>query len=181
MNTLIFYCRCFFDAVKGEVAYVAMSTIPSILILVMNTILYLLTWYKLRMDAKRLEASLGKSATALQTSNIAARNMSLFVVAFFVQWWSVVLWGIWDLATTEEVPVSITILVVTFANTGGVLNGIVFIIIRRRKLKERYSTSSRKGTTASKKSERRQQSNVSQEGQGEDKDISDPVTVDTHM
>ena len=56
--------------------------------------------------------------------------MSLFVTAFFVQWWALTVYGAWQLAS--EVPQILFQAVTTFSNLGGVLNGIVFIIIKKR-------------------------------------------------
>ena len=62
--------------------------------------------------------------------------MSLFVTAFFIQWWSVVLVGIWNLVSSTEEPFFLTVLWTTFPNIGGILNGILFIVIRKRLFKE---------------------------------------------
>ena len=58
--------------------------------------------------------------------------MSLFVIAFIVQWWSLAFYGLWHLIN-KNIPQSVFQLLTTFANTGGFLNLIVYIIIRRRK------------------------------------------------
>lgn len=57
--------------------------------------------------------------------------MSLFVTAYLIQWWALGLYGMWQLVA--EVPQLLFNFVTTFSNIGGILNGIVFIIIMRRK------------------------------------------------
>ena len=123
---------CYFDGVKGEIANVFFTTVPLLLVLTINIVLYILTWIRLRTEAKRLKYVLGKDAKTVRASHGAARTMSLFVVAFFVQWWAMAVYGIWQLAT-DDVPQLLFQFVTTYSNIGGILNGIVYIIIRRRK------------------------------------------------
>ena len=125
-------CRCFFDGVKGEVAYVTLATVPLLLVLAANVVLYSLTWYRLSRQAKRLKCALGKDSASMRASHQATRNMTLFVLVYFIQWWAAALYGIWQLASST-IPFAITLLAITFTNIGGLLNGIVFIVIRRRK------------------------------------------------
>jgi hypothetical protein len=58
----------------------------------------------------------------VQLSHRAAKTMSLFVVAFFVQWLPMSLYGIWQLI--DDVPQLLFSFVTTFSNVGGILNGI---------------------------------------------------------
>ena len=120
-----------FDGVKGEIANIFFTTVPLLLIFISNVILYALTWVRLRSEAQRLKYVLGKDAKTVRASHSAARNMSLFVVAFFVQWWAIAVYGTWQLLS-DVVPQLIFQFVTTYSNVGGTLNGIVFIIIRRR-------------------------------------------------
>lgn len=69
-------------------------------------------------------------STAMSASHRAARVMSLFVAAFFIQWWSMVVYGIWDLAA-GTVPQPVVHCVTTFTNIGGILNLGVFLLVRR--------------------------------------------------
>jgi hypothetical protein len=100
-------------------------------VLTMNIILYLLSWYRMHQETRQLKYSLGKSSQALRLSHRAAKTMSLFIVAFFVQWFPMSLYGIWQLI--DDVPQLLFNFVTTFSNSGGILNGIVFIIILKRK------------------------------------------------
>ena len=117
---------------KGEIANVFFTTVPLLLVLTINIVLYILTWIRIHKEAKRLKYVLGKDAKTVRASHGAARTMSLFVVAFFVQWWAMAVYGIWQLAT-KNVPQLLFQFVTTYSNIGGILNGIVYIIIRRRK------------------------------------------------
>lgn len=44
------------------------------------------------------------------------------------------LYGVWQLVDENLVPQALFQFVTTFSNVGGVLNGIVYIVIRKRKL-----------------------------------------------
>ncbi|XP_052058579.1 uncharacterized protein LOC127698892 [Mytilus californianus] len=122
---------CYFDGVKGKWTGVFFTTVPLLLVLVINTILYILSWLRIYKEAKEIKDSLGKSSRVLRASHKAAKTMSLFVTAFFVQWWAMALYGVWQLV--DDVPFLLFNFVTTFSNVGGILNGIVFIIIMRRK------------------------------------------------
>ena len=66
--------------------------------------------------------------------------MSLFVTAFIIQWWAMGAFGVIQLVVSE-VPFAFFQFVTTFSNIGGILNGIVYIIIRYRKSNERTGPS----------------------------------------
>ncbi|KAJ8310604.1 hypothetical protein KUTeg_012469 [Tegillarca granosa] len=125
---------CYFDGVKGKITNICFTTIPLLVILVMNTALYFITWQRIRVEGKRLKNVLGNSAKSIRASHQAARTMSLFVIAFIAQWWAMALYGTWQLID-ENVPLALFQFVTTFSNVGGILNGVVYIIIRRRKLR----------------------------------------------
>ena len=97
----------------------------------MNVILYIISWVRMHKEAEELKKSLGSSSQALHASHRAAKTMSVFVMAFFVQWWAMTMYGVWQLVA--DVPQLVFNFVTTFSNVGGILNGIVFIIILRRK------------------------------------------------
>lgn len=123
-------CSCYFDGVKGTMANLFFTTVPLVLIVVLNSILYILTWIRIHKETKRLH--LGDSSQLLAANFTAARNMSLFVVAFFIQWWAMSMFGVWAYINPDSVPQLVFHLVTTFSNIGGILNLIVYIIIRRR-------------------------------------------------
>lgn len=139
---------CYFDGIKGKWTNIFFTTVPLLLVLVINIVLYILSWYRIYKETKELKDSLGKACRALRASHKAAKTMSLFVTAFFVQWWAMALYGIWQLI--DEVPFLLFNFVTTFSNVGGILNGIVFVIIMRRKRqKEEEHTKSSEGKIAS--------------------------------
>ncbi|KAK3092937.1 hypothetical protein FSP39_009115 [Pinctada imbricata] len=121
---------CYFDGVRGEVANLLFTTVPLILVLTCNIILYWLTWRRIRIDSKRIKNVLGKEAATIRASHRVAGTMTIFVMAFLIQWWAMAIYGVWQLV--GNVPQVLFQFVTTFSNTGGVINGIVYIIIRRR-------------------------------------------------
>lgn len=111
--------------------YIFFTTVPLLLILVSNTVMYVVSWFRIYTETREIKSSLGKSSRAIRASHKAAKTMSLFVTAFFVQWWALAVYGLLQLI--GSVPAIMVNLVTTFSNIGGLLNGIVFIIIIRRK------------------------------------------------
>ncbi|XP_065944530.1 uncharacterized protein [Magallana gigas] len=122
---------CYFDAVKGAVANIFFTTVPMTTVLVANVVLYVLTWWKIHTESKRIKTMLGNEAQTVRASHKAAKLMSLFVAAFFVQWWALGIAIVWY--KFAVVPKEFHTITVIFANIGGVVNGFVYIIIQRRK------------------------------------------------
>ncbi|XP_057308891.1 uncharacterized protein LOC130647151 [Hydractinia symbiolongicarpus] len=122
---------CYFDGVKGEYANLFFTTVPLLLILTVNIIMYILTWYRIQKEEPKFKDVSGKDAHVVRASHRAAKTMSLFVAAFFIQWWAMALYGVWQLVA--DVPQALFQFVTTFSNIGGILNGIVYVIIRRKK------------------------------------------------
>lgn len=91
--------------------------------------LYTLTWVRVHKHGQNIIRTLGKPESS--ASKRAARSMSLFVFVFFIQWWPDFVFGIWSLSG-KDIPQALFHCMVTFANLGGVLNLIVYVIIRRR-------------------------------------------------
>ncbi|XP_060077116.1 adhesion G protein-coupled receptor E1-like [Ylistrum balloti] len=122
---------CFLDGVTGRISNIVLTTGSMCMILTVNSVLYALTWYRIASEAKRLESTLGGTSASVKASHRAARNMFLFLTAFFVQWWALAVNGIWFLFDVP--PVALFQIVTTFSNIGGVLNLLVYLVIRRRK------------------------------------------------
>ncbi|XP_021358188.1 uncharacterized protein LOC110453526 isoform X2 [Mizuhopecten yessoensis] len=120
---------CLFDAVRGTTSN-SVVAIPIIVILITNTILYGLTWHRIRSETRDIEVSLGPRVEATSRSHRAARNMLLFLVVYFIQWWPASVLSI--LVLFPNPPSILTYLVATFSNIGGILNGVVYFFIRRR-------------------------------------------------
>lgn len=133
---------CYFDGVKGTIANLFFTTVPLVLILVMNIVLYILTWIRIHNETKRLH--LGDSSQLMSANFTAARNMSLFVVAFFIQWWAMSIFGVWAYVAPDNVPQFLFHLVTTFSNIGGILNLVVYLIIRRRLILRKRSLKQQK-------------------------------------
>lgn len=125
---------CYFDAIKGKYTNIFFTTVPLLLVLLSNIVLYVLTWKRIHEQVEAIKVSMGPMPPAMRASHRAARAMSLFVVAFFVQWWAMAMYGIWALVDEDNVPQAVFHFVTTFSNIGGILNLIVFILIHRRSL-----------------------------------------------
>jgi len=108
------------------------TTVPLTLILIINVILYFLTWQRIKKEEPKFKGIDGREAKRVRASHRAARTMSLFVTAFFIQWWAMSVYGIVQVSSQIEVPIELFQFVTTFSNVGGILNGIVYVIIRRR-------------------------------------------------
>ncbi|XP_048735729.1 uncharacterized protein LOC125651190 [Ostrea edulis] len=122
---------CYFDGVKGAFANIFFTTVPMTVILVINVVLYILTWWKIYTESKQIKTMLGSEAQTLRASHSAAKLMSLFVTAFFIQWWALGIISVWQ--NFAVVPQEFFTVVVMFTNLGGVLNGAVYIIIKKRR------------------------------------------------
>ncbi|WAR16442.1 hypothetical protein MAR_031036, partial [Mya arenaria] len=129
-----FIGACFFDAVNGKVASLVLITIPITAIMVVNVLLYILTFIKIRIDVRAMKQRLGNIASTAGSHIRAARNMSMFVVAFFVQWSSIALSGVWLMFADDitDIPEGLKIILGIFTNLGGVLNLIVYLAVFRK-------------------------------------------------
>ncbi|XP_052701482.1 uncharacterized protein LOC128178388 [Crassostrea angulata] len=121
--------------VTGRIPTLFLTTVPVLIVITLNSVIYTLTWSKIRAETKRLEGSIGEKANSDRKSTQAAKTMSLFVLVFFIQWWAAALYGIWMMAA-KTVPFAIFLLVTSFSNIGGILNGIVFLIMRKNKFRK---------------------------------------------
>ncbi|XP_062614328.1 uncharacterized protein LOC134276060 [Saccostrea cucullata] len=133
---------CYLDKVKGGVTIFFYTTAPLLAVLITNIILYGLTWKRIRSESRRLQNTLGQEVATTRSAIKAGKTMLLFVTAFFIQWWPLSLYGIWQLIA--PVPLAVFQFVITFSNVGGVLNGIVYIIIRRRRTKMKQKKTMKK-------------------------------------
>lgn len=122
--------RCFFDSINGWLAEILITTSPLTLIFLTNSILYLVVWYRIRSEERDIELFIGTNGTRIRKSHRAAKRMSLFVIAFLVQWFSLVLNGLWRGLAAIPAPDALFYAVTILPNIGGVLNGVVYYIIR---------------------------------------------------
>lgn len=118
--------------VKPGLATFLLTTIPCIVILAVNTTLYLLTWFHIRRDAQRIKSIIGTQAQSGTAYIQAAKTMTLFITVFTVQWWAVAVYGIWQIVT-DDVPPLVYIFVVVFTNIGGCLNLVVYLSILKKR------------------------------------------------
>ena len=92
---------------------------------------YFIIWMKMRASgpAPSTEVDMERK----RKYHRSARVMLLFVVAYILQWWTWVVNAIW--AKVGEPEAWIVVLVVFFCNMGGVFNGFVYTVMRRKYLK----------------------------------------------
>lgn len=145
--TIFFLCSCHFDAIKGADLWVYYLTILTFVVVVVNVILYIATWIKIYKETKALANVLGHEAQAIKSIHNSARNMSLFVSVFLIQWFSLAVYSI--TALLGHVPEVILYMVISLNNLGGVLNGLVFIILKRRRRKRPHKADSMATITTS--------------------------------
>ncbi|XP_060587117.1 uncharacterized protein LOC132742665, partial [Ruditapes philippinarum] len=121
---------CGFDPIKGGITQILFTTVPLLIIISANIILYILTWKRIKEHVAGITESL-KTSSVTDKSRYAARNMSLFVLAFFIQWFACAVFSIW-LFFDKNVPMFLIIANTTITNLGGTLNLGVCIILRHR-------------------------------------------------
>ncbi|XP_045211074.1 uncharacterized protein LOC123562504 [Mercenaria mercenaria] len=129
------YFSCFFDGVTAGTANICFTTVPLLLVLIMNSVMYAVTWKRIREETHNLHTNL-RIQNITKKSKRAAKNMSMFVVAFFIQWGPLSLFGIWGLIDVN-IPLPLFHIVTVFCNIGGCLNLIIYLIIRRRHSREK--------------------------------------------
>ena len=120
---LIFSCGFQDDLVNMIVA-----TGPLTLLLPLMCLLYLVTWYHIWRESRRIRDVVGDKAQSVRACHDSAKIMTSFVVAFLVQWWSVAVYGF--TVFFGEFDTTFYYVVVTFGNLGGVYNAIVYVLIR---------------------------------------------------
>jgi hypothetical protein len=71
------------------------ATIPSLLILIINSVLYIFIWRKINVESKRIQGTLGRAAASTRATHQAAKTMMLFIVMFIIQWTPSAVFGVW--------------------------------------------------------------------------------------
>ena len=71
MNDIIIHQSrsCYFDGVTGVMANILFTTVPLTVILVMNIVLYTLTWFRVRSEEQRFRDMSGKDARIIRASH----------------------------------------------------------------------------------------------------------------
>ena len=134
------FFRCLFDGVRGRQIFSLFYTVPLLVILAMNTILYLLTWFKISSEIRNISSNLGQDPPSRIAARQAAKSMSLLVAAFLIQWWSPGLYGALELFGRGPDVLLHTCGI--FGNTGGALNLGVYALINRKRLTKNRNSSS---------------------------------------
>ncbi|XP_052762214.1 uncharacterized protein LOC128204846 [Mya arenaria] len=124
---------CFIDAINGTVASLIFTTIPLPIIMTLNTLLYIMTWFKIRNQANNLKKTLGPLTRTANAPYKAARNMSMFVLALFIQWSFTAVFGSWALIVKNpaRIPEVMHDFGLIFSNLGGIMNLVIFVKIRK--------------------------------------------------
>ena len=117
-----------------------MITIPQGIIIIVNTILYSLTWFKIRQQQPQLKSQIGYERRVTKRAHKAAKNMILLVVTFLIQWCPVSVYGLWMALNNSLAPLELLESGIVSANIGGLLNGIVFLILRFQQKNVRRSS-----------------------------------------
>ena len=140
ISFLLYFCRCHADLRKPNGKYV-FDFCGALLCLMtaLDAIFYLAIWWEIKGTSSLIKKS--SSSAQFQGRQSVCNNdqskyantakmLILFVVAYFAQWWPLVLLSAWSYVAPP--PVAITILVVIFVNAGGVYNCLAYTVIRRR-------------------------------------------------
>jgi len=99
-----------------------------------NIVLYTLTWVRIYKQDRKLRRF--KGTKVFRASTRVARSISLFVFAFFIQWWPNFVFGLWSVLVDDPRDIFDNVKVI-FANLGGVFNLVVYVIIRRRRVRSK--------------------------------------------
>ncbi|KAK3093273.1 hypothetical protein FSP39_013533 [Pinctada imbricata] len=118
-----------FCGVQDKVANLALTIVPLMLIVPLNCLLYIVTWYNIRKAARRIRDVVGGNAQSIRASNDSAKIMTTFILAFLVQWWGMGVYGFAEYFGNDDMV--FYMFIVSFTNLGGLFNGIVFLIMRR--------------------------------------------------
>ncbi|WAR16820.1 hypothetical protein MAR_031414, partial [Mya arenaria] len=93
---------------------------PLTAVMVVNVLLYILTFIKIRIEVIAAREILGKMTSTAYRHIRAARNMSMFVASLF---------ALMVLHCCAEVPVILNLFIMVLANSGGVFNLIVYLAV----------------------------------------------------
>jgi len=110
---------------------------------VVDAFFYFAVWIKISRTSRMFTSTPSDSAATFKfqggkkisvqdqtTYNKTAQTLTLFVVAFFAQWWPISVYSIWDFIATP--PIILVELSAIFCNLGGVFNFIAYTLVRRK-------------------------------------------------
>ncbi len=106
----------------------------------LDVFFYMCVWLKIQSTSKALSSATGSttfrsqggkmvSASDQKAYNKTANILTLFVLAYFAQWWPFMLYGVWSYFGPP--PVMIVQLIVIFCTMGGVFNFFAYTFVRR--------------------------------------------------
>ena len=122
VNTL--YFRCFIDMrTRAGLIYAQVISIVQILLFSAIALSYGAIFIKMRQTTKLIDVNAARYRNS-------AKMMTIFVVVFIFQWWSLILVNIWSMVSRP--PDALFILPVVVINLGGVYNCIAYTVIRYR-------------------------------------------------
>src|SRR5277367_1782421 len=115
----------------------------SILVGILNMIFYGITWYKMRSVELKVKAghqTNGGTTSGSPKYHSTARIMMAFVLAYLIQYSVSYIMTIWQLF---EIPPSCLVAISAWvAFLGGMINGVVYVVVRRKLLARRIQNSS---------------------------------------
>lgn len=131
---LLFRFSCNFDGtLRGRLSHLIITSIGNTIFIISTAALYALICRKIYEESKRLGITLHTGSTAERRALIAAKNSSLLILAFFVQFGVFILEGIWF--AVDIPPPEVHNFIVLVGSSGGIVNGIIFRIIHKREHK----------------------------------------------
>lgn len=95
-------------------------------ILVSLSILYVLTWWRIYIEAKKLKTLIPDGGSTRNATLKSAKAMCLFVAVYIIQWTPHCIYGTWQMIS--EVPFSLFLAVVLSTNLGGILSGVIYLM-----------------------------------------------------
>ncbi|CAC5422977.1 unnamed protein product [Mytilus coruscus] len=122
---------CNYDAVKGRISHLVIVSIGFTLIIVITAVLYIFICIKAYKQSKKIDAISKKESLAKKRTLSIAKHSSLLISAFFFQFGVFILDGIWRAIGTP--PHWVYFLITIMSSSGGIVNSIVFYVIRKEK------------------------------------------------
>ncbi|XP_063422385.1 uncharacterized protein LOC134706936 [Mytilus trossulus] len=124
---------CNYDAVKGSISHLVIVSIGFTLIILSTIVLYILICIKAYKQSKKIDAVSKKKSLAKKRTLAIAKHASLLITAFFFQFGVFILDGIWR--AIETPPNWVYFLTTIMSSSGGIVNSIVFCVIRKEQNK----------------------------------------------
>ena len=88
---------------------------------------YLILWYQVHKTSKEIRTTLHQQSSV--NSRRLAFKLSLYVVVYGIQFGGSLLEGLW--VSVEEPPLVVRFIAVLLSVSGGILNGLVYLTIRK--------------------------------------------------